>query len=345
MSITSETIRQVTAMRVALSRIVDQNTRDLTRQWGVAWQEIVSEFQQAAAELVDMIDAGRWPSRTKVLRAQHAVNALKAATEAIGDLGQKAGVRISGDLTGIMDLTEHWQERIVGTQLPDGYDLSWARVDKRELEAIVQRSTEQITAATRPLPKITEQRMKAVLIRGVAVGDHPSVAARLIVSRAEGVFNGGLYRATNIARTELLDASRQAAHQSRQENSSTVIGWRWHCDPSANTCPACYAQDGELHPADEIGPNDHPQGRCVGIPVTKSWRDLGIDLNEPEESGQSAKEWFAAQPASVQQQIMGQKRWELFNRGEIGWGDMSHVRHNPGWRDSIGVKPLPAAQK
>lgn len=343
MAVTQETLRTVMAMRLALSRQVDASTRALSRQWAVAWQEIVDEFQQAADELVDMIEDGRWPPRTKVLRAQHAANAIKAAVEAMQELADQTGVQLSGDLPGILDLTEHWSERIVGTQLPYGYDLSWARVDKRELETIVRRTTQQIHSATRPLPKIVEQRMKATLIRGVAVGSHPDVTARLIVSRSEGVFNGGLARATNIARTELIDASRGAALASRQANADVVTGWRWHCDAAANTCPSCIAQDGELHPASDPGPFDHPQGRCTALPVTASWRDLGIDMDEPEDTEGTARDWFAKQPESTQLQIMGRKRLDAFNQGKIGWSDMSRTVHNPGWRDSVSVAPLPAS--
>jgi hypothetical protein len=100
---------------------------------------------------------------------------------------------------------------------------------------------------------------------------------------AEGGFNGGLSRALTIARTETISAHREAAAVSHQENADTLAGWRWLCALSDRSCPACLAKNGELHPVSEPGPQGHANCRCSRVPVTKSWRDLGIDLDEPAE--------------------------------------------------------------
>jgi SPP1 gp7 family putative phage head morphogenesis protein len=183
--------------------------------------------------------------------------------------------------------------------------------------------------------------MKSALVRGVAVGDNPNTVARQIVARAQGEFRGGLYRARTIARTELLDASRRSADESRKANSRVLAGWRWHASLDSRTCPSCLAQNGELFPPETPGPDDHPNGRCTAVPVTKSWADLGIDLDEPADEFPDARAWFAAQTGEVQRQIMGQARLDAFNRGEIGWADMSVRRENPGWRPSYQVARLP----
>jgi SPP1 gp7 family putative phage head morphogenesis protein len=187
--------------------------------------------------------------------------------------------------------------------------------------------------------------MKAALVRGVAVGDNPNVVARQIVSRCEGEFRGGLYRARTIARTELLDASRRASDQSRKANQQVLAGWRWHTALDPRTCPSCLAQNGELYPPDAPGPDDHPQGRCTAVPVTKSWADLGIDLDEPADEFPDARAWFADQSQEVQRQIMGQARLDALNSGRIGWSDLSVRRDNPGWRPSYQVAPLPASTR
>jgi hypothetical protein len=117
-------------------------------------------------------------------------------------------------------------------------------------------------------------------------------------------------------------------------------GWRWHCALSARTCPSCLALSGSLHDTDEPGPQDHQNGRCTAIPVSKSWRDLGFDINEPPDTFPDAKTWFSEQPREVKTQIMGPERLKRLESGDLGWSDLSQRRETPGWRPSYNVRPL-----
>ena len=99
--------------------------------------------------------------------------------------------------------------------------------------------------------------------------------------------------------------------------------------------------NGQIFPADEPGPDDHPSGRCTAVPVTKTWKELGIDgVDEPASTFPDAKAWFAQQTPKVQKDIMGQARLDALNQGTISWSDMSVKQHNPGWRDSYVTPPL-----
>jgi hypothetical protein len=84
---------------------------------------------------------------------------------------------------------------------------------------------------------------------------------------------------------------------------------------------ACIAQHGTYHPTSEIL-NDHHNGRCAMVPVTVSWRDLGLDIPDkaPMQTGQ---EWFdglsdAEQAAMFDNNAM----YKAFKAGAIGWDDL-----------------------
>lgn len=339
MSITPESLAALGKARLALDELVDPATAELATAWSAAWAELTGEWQAAITELLTLGD-GQWPSRRQVLRAARARAALEQAAASIRGLSSLAAVRISRDLTQIVAAAGQWQETITRTQLPDAYTLQWSRVSDKALDAIVARTTQRVHKLTRPLPRWVDARMKAALVRGVAVGDNPKTVARLIIARCGDAFTGGLTRATTIARTEMLDAHRAAALASRTANADVVAGWTWITALDSRTCPACLAMHGTEHGADESGPDGHQCCRCAAAPRTKTWRDLGIDIDEPPSVLPDAQEWFDAQPQAVQVGIMGPGRLSAYRSGDLAWSDMAVKRSNDGWRDSWVTAPL-----
>lgn len=183
--------------------------------------------------------------------------------------------------------------------------------------------------------------MKRELVRGITVGDNPQRVARDLVRKAEGRFNGGLTRAMTIARTETLDAHREATKASERVNSDIIGGWEWYATLDAMTCPACLAMHGSVHDAGEPGPVGHQNCRCARLTVTKSWAELGFnDIEEPPSLTQDPEAWFNGLTEDTQRQIMGPERLELLQSGQIKWSDLAMLQHNHGWRDSYHPTPL-----
>lgn len=340
MPVTDRTVMDTLLMRREVDRYLATVDNELYRMWRTAWAEIGDEFALAIQELIDIGD-GEWPSRAQVLRAQRAQNALKAMAETLGALVPGSEVAARSQLRDLMVSAQHWTQQLISTQLP-AYDVSqvWARADAAAINQIVARTTSRIHALHRPLTAEMERNMKAVLIRGVMVGDNPVAAARQLLGRCLQVFDGGRARAANIARTEMLDAHRAAARQSRLANKDVVKGWKWHATLSARTCPACISQHGSTHAANEPGPLGHQQCRCTAVPITKTWRELGIDQPEPRDDFPNARAWFRQQPRAVKVQIMGRERLRQLESGELDWQDLSTRVENPHWRPSYVVAPL-----
>ena len=339
MTVTRETLRQAAAMRVEVSKTVDKATRDLVQAWSGAWAEVADEWSTALDELTA---AGEWPTRTQVFRAKRAQRALNATVEALEGLASTSGVRIIQDVPVMSALGMVWAEQLVASQWPKGEALDWAAVDPKALSSIVKRTTQQIEKATRRLPQDQSAVMKQVLVRGIAVGDNPRRAAALMLDRLGGVFDGGRRRAETIARTEMLDAHRAAALAARKENANVLAGWEWQATLDVRTCPACLSMHGRIFPVDAAGPQGHQNCRCASLPVVKSWRELGFDMDDPKSDMPDAEEWFNSQPDKVQAAIMGPERLRRLRSGDLLWDDLAVRRDNPGWRPSYVVRPLEA---
>lgn len=347
MAYTNRTRRLVSAVRADLAAITDQQTRDLVAAWVTAWNEVAPDLN---AVLVDMLISGDKITRAAMLRSSRLQQVLAIIANHLEQLTGDAHVRIVGDLRQVLDIAGGAQASIIDSQLPPHagqlVDLqAWSRVDERALEAIVRRSTEQITSRLRPLSREADRAVRAELLRGFSAGSNPRQTAGRVLARAEGRFNGGLTRAMAIARTETLDASRAGGHIGRMQHADVLEGWEWHCELSRRSCPACIAQDGTLHPLDEPGPNDHVNGRCTAVPRTKSWADLGFDIAEPADLRQSGQDWFADQSADVQKSILGPGRYDAWRAGHYPPEAWSQTVHNADWRTSVQVSRTPAGYR
>lgn len=342
-----ETLRLLAGMRVALNHTVDAQVRVTVKAWATAWNELSMAWDAAVADLIAASVDGAWPSRAQVWRAERALKALDATRVALEQLVTDAGGRMVQVLPDLTTQAAEWQARLTASQLPPqaGAQATLAaqfnRVDPRALEWVVGRTTGQITALTRPLSGEAVAAMQSTLIRGVALGDNPRKAAREMVRRVAGDFNGGLTRATTIARTEMLDAHRAASQAQDLANTDTLRGWQWVCTLDRRTCPSCLAMHGTEHALTEAGPADHQQGRCARLPLTKSWADLGFKgIDEPASVVPDGRAWFDSLPEADRVAIMGPARLNLLDSGAVSWDDLTVKRTTPGWRDSHAVTPV-----
>lgn len=348
MAVTDETLTLLAGMRLQVAAHVDQVTQDIAVAWGRAWNEVAREWDDAVADLVAASRDGEWPTPAQVRRAKRAASAMTATRELLDELQGMVPVRVLQGIEPLLDDVAAWQRRLAASQYPPtaggtavvaaGFD----RVDKDAIRAIVAKVSGDVRSRAWPLSAQAEAAMRSTLVKGVLVGAHPDDAAREMVARVQGAFNGGRSRATVIARTELLDAHRGAsrAQQDRLAAQGVVTGWQWIATLDRRTCPSCLAMHGTHHPPTVAGPLDHQQGRCDRLPVTASWKDLGFDLPEPDPVLPDARAWFNALPDTDRAAIMGQARLDLLDAGQIGWGDLAKRRDTDGWRPSYVPTPL-----
>lgn len=334
-------------MRVQLDNRVDQATRALVSAWARAWDEVVSEWEAAVEAIFDAATKDQWPSYAQIARLDRVQRAAEVTREHLTQLSSIAGVTVSQTISPTVSAAVDWERQLVNSQLPHTaqgvsgtVNLTFNRVDDRQVTAIVRRTTQQITSLQRGLSPASEDAMKQVLTRGILFGDNPRAAAAEMLRRTEGAFDGGLDRALVIARTEMLDAARSGGMAADLANPHLVTGWYWDAVLDERTCPSCWAQHGSFHEASEQGPNDHQSGRCARATATRSWADLGFDIPEPPPLLVDAEQTFNNLPEAQQLAIMGPGRLELLNSGEISWSDLSVKRETDGWRDSYAVRPV-----
>ena len=347
MAVTAYSLRLQRSLIVQLEQITDRHTRDLTAAWVRAWDEVAPDLNRV---LIEMLGSGDRVTRAQLLRSNRLRQALAVIAEQLATLARQTGVVITGDLQGVIDAAGGAQASILDSQLPPGFmsasDLqSWSRVDARQITAIVQRSTEQITSRLRPLSQEAYDVVRRELVRGVAAGSSPRETARRIVARAEGGFNGGLTRALTISRTETLDAHRAAARLGQAQHAEVLQGWVWLASLSPRTCQACLGMNGTVHAVSEPGPNGHQQCRCSRMPQTQSWADLGFEgIEEPASMVPDSKVFFDSLSADEQQRILGRRGYDAWRAGDFTIESWAVRQSNTGWRDSFVPAKAPTPQ-
>jgi hypothetical protein len=342
-AITATTLRLTKRLRTDLLAITNQQDRDLTKAWVEAWDSVSVGLEAAINELTANAQAGML-SRSTILRSRRLQFTLETIVRELVRLAEAAGVRITRDLPAVVKAAGEAQAAIIDSQLPKAERdklAGWDRVDPKAINAIVTRSTERITSSLWPLSAEADAVIRRELVLGIATGTNPRAVASRIMKGAEGGFNGGLSRALTVSRTELLSAHREAAKLSHDENADVLRGWMWLASNSTRTCSACLGMNGTEHPLSEPGPLGHQNCRCARSPLAKTWRDLGIDIPEPEPVKTGSQEWFDSQPEAVQKGILGPAKLAAYQRGDFPMDKWAVKRSNTDWRDSYVPSPAP----
>ncbi|MCP3426019.1 phage head morphogenesis protein [Rothia sp. AR01] len=334
-------------LKTELAALLDPSDAALVAAWWHAWREIAPELTDTLEELMDRARTGRVPP-SRLTRSRRLAAALAQARERLGEILAEYGDDVVLLLPEALAATLQGTRAMVAAQLPgpdraEGGDDPGAGLTEvyDQLDAIVTRARENITARHLALPAAVELAMRAELIRGIAVGENPRAVAQRIIQRTGTAFNGGLPRARTIARTEMLDAHREAQRRWMQANRHVVDGWVWEASLDSLCCRACLAMHGTRFTVDDPPPEDHHNGRCIALPVTRTWAELGHPgVQDTGPAMRTGEEWLNDQNPETRRRILGPRIAGAYDAGRIRWADLARWRENPGWRRSIEPTPL-----
>lgn len=160
------------------------------------------------------------------------------------------------------------------------------------------------------------------LLTGIAQGQNPREIARRLERNLQEGLGKGLTSILTTIRTAQIKSYQLANHATYLANNNIVKGWVWHSALDNQTCLSCISMHGTIHELEETL-DDHHNGRCAPIPQTISYRDLGIDIDEPTSPIESGEDWFNNQPASVQREMMGSSMFSAWQDDKFQFQDLS----------------------
>lgn len=169
--------------------------------------------------------------------------------------------------------------------------------------------------------------VQAEIIGGVARGESAAMITRAIVAHLDASHRA---RAERIVRTEMMRAFRESMRETYVANRHLMRGWIWYAALDKRCCPVCIAMHGKLFDV-ETKMATHPNCRCVLLPRTKSWRDLGYDVPDHQLVITPGPDLFRTWSDDRQVAVLGPAAHAAFEAGDLELSDLVAITRSIVW--------------
>ena len=189
------------------------------------------------------------------------------------------------------------------------------------------------------------ERVVGTIRRGYFEGRTTDQVVRdLIGTKAANYTDGELAvsrrHARTVAHTSLQHLATVTRVETFKENDDLITGYRWVSTLDSRTSQICQALDGRVFKVGEGPmPPAHPNCRSTVVPVVKSFRELGLDIDEMPPGQRASQdgpvpadltyfEWLKTQPASFVEEALGETRAAVFLKGGISADEFGKLQLN-----------------
>lgn len=171
------------------------------------------------------------------------------------------------------------------------------------------------------------------------------IVQRIVGKRGEpGIMEVARRNARALVHSSVMSAANQARLATFRKNGRLIKGLRWLATLDGHTCARCAALDGNAWDLEGkpimgtklafMAPPIHFGDRCVLSPIPKTFKDIGLDIPEPDNAGQRASslgpvhgkttfdDYFRRLSAAQQDAQFGKGRAALFRAGKITIRDL-----------------------
>lgn len=154
-----------------------------------------------------------------------------------------------------------------------------------------------------------------------------------------------------VTRTAVQTVSNEARLATFEENSDIIKGVQWISTLDSRTTVICMARSGKVWSLPGYkpvghdipwngGPPAHWACRSTVIPITKTFRELGIDQDEIPQSTRSSmdgqvaadltfEKFLASKPPEFADEMLGKGRAQLWREGKISFSDLLNMQGQP----------------
>jgi hypothetical protein len=189
--------------------------------------------------------------------------------------------------------------------------------------------------------------------QGITAGDtNESIVARIAGGRGyPGIMDTSRANVRSLVHTSIQAVANDARRETYRANDDIIEGTRQVSTLDGHTTDICIAYDGAEYDLDgepmagtdlpyEGGVPRHWGCRSVEVPITKSFKELGIDAPEPPEgqrasaggpvpASQTFEDFLSTRTEAQQDEQLGKGRAEMWRNGDITLSQLLDLRGNP----------------
>lgn len=247
--------------------------------------------------------------------------------------------RTSGWLRGLKDARQ--MISVAAGEAPARKQAAWRKLISDVPQAARAEAYDAITGGAREVTRMTAgweadalSRLEERVTRELATGADPRAIAQ--AARSEGALD--VVRGETLTRTETMRAYRAAVFETYRANEHLIGGWVWRSSLDSTTCGACWAMHGTKHSLDEEL-EDHPRGKCVPVPLARSYEEVGIDAPDARPDFIDGETRLREAGPDVARAVLGPGAYQAWSTGKIRLSDLVHTHRHPVHGNSVRRAP------
>lgn len=293
-------------------------------------------------KLLNKVDADLMSQITialdKLPPSQFNIDRLTTVLKAVRELNSEAYANVSDELNGELKQLAEYEIGVQKHMLDSVLPVPVATVTATQVYSAAMSRPFQGKILAEYLSGIEEAR--AIKIRdAIRIGYVESQTNAEIIKRIRGTralnYADGLLQvsrrdAESLVITAISHTSGFARNALYEANSDVVLGQRYTATLDLRTTELCASRDGNIYKNGEAKPAIPAHWRCrsLYVPVLKSWKDLGIPIDEIAPSTRASLDgqvpakltyqtWLEKQSAERQDTVLGKTKADLFRNGGL----------------------------
>ena len=308
---------------------------DLTRYSNSVIRRIIALLNKTDRDLANQITAAleRLPAESFTVERLDAL--LQSVRQTNAAAYQQVSQLIETELKDLVQYEAAYQYQLFQSTLP--VQVSVAAVNVGQVYAAALARPFQGTLLKECLAGLEANKARmvrdAIRIGYVEGQTIQQITQRIMGTRAlqytDGLMETSRRDAAAMVRTAVSHTANFTRTKFYEENIDLLKGEKFLATLDSKTTIRCASLDGQMFPVGK-GPIPplHWQCRSTRVGVTKSWKELGIDLPESAPSTRASmsgqvpddmtyQDWLKKQPVERQDDILGKTKGQLFRKGGL----------------------------
>jgi SPP1 gp7 family putative phage head morphogenesis protein len=324
------------SVNVKLQDAAIAHSIDLTRYSNGVVRRIIAILNRTDKDLFEQLIAALQKLPAEAFTVERLDSLLTSVRSLNAQAYNQVRMGIESELRQFVDYEANYQQSLFANTLPvqlEVASVSPQQVYSAALSRPFQGKLLTEWAATQEAEKMIRIRdsLRMGYIEGQTIDQ---MITRIRGTRArqysDGVIEISRRNAEAVVRTAISHTANHTRQKFYEANNDLIKGIQWISTLDGRTSAICQARDGQIYPVNS-GPRPpaHFNCRSSTAPVTKSWKELGIDLPEDDKGTRASmdgqvpedmtyQQWLKGKDAKDQKfvdEVLGKSKAKLFRAG------------------------------